>query len=83
MMYAQTVEVPADRRIMIEVPAEIPAGVQARVSFFIEDTHAVFEDALATEKLRKTVEMMAAEYARDSELTAFCALDGDDFYEAR
>ena len=31
MMYAQTVEVPADRRIVIDVPEEIPAGAQARV----------------------------------------------------
>ena len=32
-MYAQTVEVPADRRITLEVPEEIPAGVQTRVWF--------------------------------------------------
>jgi hypothetical protein len=76
MTYAQTVEIPADRRIVIEVPEEIPAGSQARVSF-------VIEDAGAQEKLRQTVDMMAAEYATDSELTAFCALDGEDFYEAR
>ena len=29
-MYAQTVEVPADRRITLEVPKEIPAGSTAR-----------------------------------------------------
>ena len=59
---------------MIEVPAEIPAGARARVWF---------EPAFAAENVRQAVEMMAAEYARDPELTAFCALDGDDFYEAR
>ena len=32
-MYAQTVEVPADRRIVIDVPEEIPAGARARVWF--------------------------------------------------
>jgi hypothetical protein len=37
MMYAQTVEIPADRRIVIDVPQEIPAGARARVSFVVED----------------------------------------------
>jgi hypothetical protein len=36
-----------------------------------------------TREMEKAAEMMAAEYAADPELTAFCALDGEDFYEAR
>jgi hypothetical protein len=76
MMYAQTVKIPADRRIVIDVPKEIPAGSQARVSF-------VVEDAGSPGKLRQAVDMMTSEYAADPELSAFCAMDGEDFYEAR
>ena len=31
MSYTQTVEIPADRRITIEVPREVPAGATAQV----------------------------------------------------
>ena len=33
--------------------------------------------------MEKAAEMAAKEYCCDKELTAFCALDGEDFYEAR
>jgi len=33
--------------------------------------------------LEKAAEMAADEYRNNKELTAFCALDGEDFYEAR
>ena len=33
--------------------------------------------------LEKAAEMAAAEYCNNKDLTAFCAIDGDDFYEAR
>jgi len=33
--------------------------------------------------LEKAAEMAAEEYRNDKELTAFCALDGEDFYEPR
>ena len=33
--------------------------------------------------LEKAAEMAAEEYRSNSELTAFCALDGEDFYETR
>lgn len=33
--------------------------------------------------LEKAVEMAADEYRNDKELTAFSALDGEDFYETR
>ena len=33
--------------------------------------------------LEKAAEMAAEEYRNDKELTAFCALDGEDFYETR
>jgi len=33
--------------------------------------------------LEKAAEMAAEEYLNDKELTAFCALDGEDFYETK
>ena len=33
--------------------------------------------------LEKAAEMAAEEYRMNNELTAFCALDGEDFYETR
>jgi len=33
--------------------------------------------------LEKAAEMAAKEYQNDKELTAFCAIDGSDFYETR
>ena len=33
--------------------------------------------------LEKAAEMAAEEYRNNEELTAFCAIDGDDFYEKR
>jgi DNA-binding ferritin-like protein (Dps family) len=36
-----------------------------------------------TRAMEKAAEMMAEEYASDTELTALCALDGEDFFETR
>jgi len=36
-----------------------------------------------TLSLEEAAEMAAEEYRNDKELTAFCALDGEDFYETR
>ena len=33
--------------------------------------------------MEKAAEMAAEEYRNNKELTAFCVLDGEDFYEAR
>ena len=33
--------------------------------------------------MEKAAEMAAEEYRTNKELTAFCALDGEDFYETR
>ena len=33
--------------------------------------------------LEKAAEMAAEEYRSNNDLTAFCAIDGDDFYEKR
>jgi hypothetical protein len=33
--------------------------------------------------LEKAAEMVAEEYRSNKELTAFCAIDGDNFYETR
>jgi hypothetical protein len=39
--------------------------------------------AKETLSLEKAAEMAAKEYHLDRELTVFCALDGEDFYETR
>ena len=36
-----------------------------------------------TLSLEKAAEMAVEDYLNDKELTAFCALDGENFYEAR
>jgi hypothetical protein len=36
-----------------------------------------------TSSLEKAADMAAKEYCSDKELTAFCVLDGEDFYETR
>ena len=36
-----------------------------------------------TLSLEKAAKMAAKEYSSDKELTAFCAIDGTDFYETR
>jgi len=36
-----------------------------------------------TSLLEKAADMAAEEYHSDKELTAFCVLDGEDFYETR
>jgi hypothetical protein len=33
--------------------------------------------------LKEAAELAADEYRSNNELTSFCALDGEDFYEAR
>jgi hypothetical protein len=39
--------------------------------------------ARETISLEKAAEMAAEEYHNNKELTSFCALDGEDFYETR
>ena len=39
--------------------------------------------AKETNSLEKATEMAAEEYRNNKDLTAFCALDGEDFYETR
>ena len=80
MVYAKTVEIPASRRVIVDIPQELPTGVQAHVSFFINSAPPFSEDVWAAEKLKEPVEMMAYEYAASPELTAFCALDGEAFH---
>jgi len=41
------------------------------------------QKAKKTVSLEKAAEMAADEYRNDKELTAFCALDGEPFYETR
>ncbi|MDR2490050.1 MAG: hypothetical protein LBD20_01450 [Spirochaetaceae bacterium] len=82
MVIEQTVDIPASRRLTIDVPHEVPAG-RVVLTFTPADGGAVEARAKAADDLEKAAAMMAAEYAADPELTAFCALDGEDFYEAR
>ena len=79
MTIEQTVDIPADHYLHLALPVELPVG-RARVKLTVTPELALTK---AADTLEKAVEMMAAEYAADPELTAFCALDGEDFYEAR
>ena len=79
MTIAQTVDITEDHYLHLALPLELPVG-RARVELTVTPEPAAVRVA---DKLEKMVEMMAVEYAADSELTAFCSLDGEDFYEAR
>jgi hypothetical protein len=79
MTIEQTVDIPADRCLHLALPLELPVG-RARVELTITPEPA---RAKAADEWEKAAAMMAAEYAADPELTAFCALDGEDFYETR
>jgi hypothetical protein len=59
----------------------LPADCLEEVIDFI----AWIKNKKATKKLslEKAAEMAAEEYLYNKELTAFCVLDGEDFYEAR
>ena len=79
MTIEQTVDITGDHYLHLALPLELPVG-RARVELTITPEPAL---AKAADELEKIVAMMAAEYAADSELTTFCALDGEDFYETR
>jgi hypothetical protein len=82
MAIEQIVDVPASHRLTIDVPREVPAG-RVVLTFTPVDSGEAEARAKTADALEKAAAMMAVEYAADPELTAFCALDGEDFYEAR
>jgi hypothetical protein len=56
MIIEQTVDIPADRQIVIDVPKEIPSGARARVSFVVEDAAAVPPNKSAKEVFQEMFE---------------------------
>ena len=47
------------------------------------DTTVIIPWLKENNSLEKAAEMAAEEYRNNKDLTAFCALDGEDFYETR
>jgi hypothetical protein len=85
MTIAQTVDIPTDHYLHLALPLELPVG-RARVELTITPEPAPVQAADVAgvaSALEKAAALMAAEYAAGNELTAFCALDGENFYETR
>jgi len=70
-----------DRANLIQEIDTLPPRYYREVIDFIGYIKA--KKANDTLSLEKAAEMAADEYRNDKELTAFTALDGEDFYEAR
>jgi hypothetical protein len=85
MIIQQTIDIPArnapggERWLTIEVPREIPAG-PAILTFTPADQSA---QQRRNRELEAAAAIAAEDYRNDPELTAFCALDGEDFLETR
>jgi hypothetical protein len=83
MTLQQTVTIPADRRLVIEVPQEIPLGT-VKVAIIFSGT-SVRKPATAVSGQQKAAVLEHAallareEYLGNKELTAFSVLDGEAF----
>ena len=70
-----------DRAILLEEIDTLPSRYYSDVLDFVG--YIKEKKVKKSISLQKAAEMAADEYRNDRELTAFCALDGKDFYEAR
>ena len=70
-----------ERSVLLEEINSLPPRYYEEVMDFVG--YIKEKKMSKTLSLEKAVEMAAKEYSGDRELTAFCALDGEDFYEAR
>ena len=70
-----------DRSVLIKEIDSLPPRYYSEIADFI----GYIKEKKAKEQysLEKAAEMAAEEYRNNRELTAFCALDGEDFYETR
>ena len=78
MTIEQTVEIPADHRLTLEVPPEIPAG-KAVIAF----TAVSADLRSATQPTRRRTTAEAIEYCRGLAKRLGCTATSDDFLEQR
>ena len=70
-----------DRAVLIKEIDSLPTRYYSEVIDFVS---FIKEKKMKKScSLEKAAEMAAEEYHLNEELTAFCAIDGDDFYETR
>jgi len=70
-----------ERSVLIQEIDSLPACYYDEVVDFIG--YIKEKKVKKISSLEKAAEMAAKEYRSNKELTAFCTLDGEDFYEAR
>lgn len=70
-----------ERALLIQEIDSLPPQLYGEVIDFVGYIKA--RKAKQTVSLENAVAMAAEEYRCDEELTAFCALDSEDFYETR
>jgi hypothetical protein len=81
MLYSLQEAAMTERAVLIREIETLPPSCWGEVLDFVE--YIKQKNQKRTSEMERAAEMMAAEYAAAPELTAFCALDGEDFYEAR
>ena len=70
-----------ERAVLIKEIDSLSPRYYNEIVDFVEYTKE--KKAKENYSLEKAAEMAANEYRNNKELTAFCALDGEGFYEAR
>ena len=70
-----------ERSVLIQEIDDLPPRYYGEVINFIG--YIKEKKVKETLSLEKAAELAAEEYRGNNELTAFCVLDGEDFYEAR
>jgi len=70
-----------ERSVLLQQIDSLPLCYYGEVLDFVG--YIKEKKAKQTLSLEKAAEMAAKEYTNDKELTAFCAIDGTDFYETR
>jgi hypothetical protein len=80
MTIEQTVDVPQSR--IVQLPPDFPVG-KAKVLSVRQMPFRKGDTAFDYDTWEKAAALAAADYQNDPELTAFSALDGEDFHETR
>ena len=70
-----------ERSVLLKEIESLPRRYYGEVFDFV--SYIKEKKVKETLSLEKAAEMAAKEYYENKELTAFCVLDGEDFYETR
>jgi hypothetical protein len=70
-----------ERAVLLKEIDSLPLRYYKEVVNFVE--YIKEKKIKETLSMEKIAEMAADDYRNNEELTAFCALDGEDFYETR